>query len=258
MPDSSYFSQFGEDRILARIFAGEQIGTCVEVGANNGRDGSTTLHFEQRGWTCVLVEPNPELCTILRSFRTGPIFECGASSENGIATLQLGEGGHLAHAVSTLEQGADAVEALRRHGVKVRPVDVPIRRLDDILLEAGVERINFISIDVEGHELPALQGFSVQRWRPSIIIVEDNSGARDRHVRDHLRGQGYVRFLRTGVNDWFCEFGNTALVGRHRRLRYGASLVLSRWRMASAPLKGALARVPGVLPLIRRIKALRK
>ena len=258
MPGPSYYSQFGEDRILARLFAGKWAGTCVEVGANNGRDGSTTLHFEQLGWTCVLVEPNPELCAILRSFRAGPIFECGASAANGTATLQLGEGGHLAHAVSTLEQGTDAAEALRRHGVRVRPVDVSIRRLDDILDEAGVDHIDFISIDVEGHELPALQGFSVHRWRPSIIIVEDNSGARDRQVRDHLRNLGYVRFLRTGVNDWFCERGNTVLAGRHRRLRYGVSLISARWRMASAPLKGALARIPGVLPLVHRIKAMGK
>ena len=64
---SPYYSQFGEDRILDRLFRGKRKGFCVEVGANNGVDGSTTLHFEELGWDCILVEPNPTLCRELRA-----------------------------------------------------------------------------------------------------------------------------------------------------------------------------------------------
>ena len=40
-----FYSQFGEDKILSKIFQGKTQGVCVEVGANNGVDDSTSLFF---------------------------------------------------------------------------------------------------------------------------------------------------------------------------------------------------------------------
>ena len=44
-----YYSQFGEDRLLAEIFHDKARGQCVEVGANDGFHGSTSLYFEKLG-----------------------------------------------------------------------------------------------------------------------------------------------------------------------------------------------------------------
>ena len=252
-----YFSQFGEDRALSRIFAGVDKGLCVEVGANDGVHGSTTLHFERKGWDCILVEPNPVLAAQLRQVRTGRVFECAVSSSSGTAILQLAEGDGLAHAVSTLEQGAEAEETLRRHGAKVRPVEVATRRLDDILNDAMAGQIHFVSIDVEGHELSVLQGFSLDRWSPIILIIEDNSRVRDRRVRDHLHSRGYVRFRRTGVNDWYAPVADARFVGRLRKLRYGGSVVSNFARGIWKAAKSRIARVPGVLKLVHRVRGRR-
>jgi FkbM family methyltransferase len=50
----------------------------------------------------------------------------------------------------------------------VREIRVPKRTLDDILAEAGVETPDFVSIDVEGHELEVLKGFFARPFRPRI------------------------------------------------------------------------------------------
>ncbi len=49
-----------EQRLIAEFF-GERTGYFVEVGANEPRLRSQTFHLEQKGWTGVLVEPQPDL-----------------------------------------------------------------------------------------------------------------------------------------------------------------------------------------------------
>lgn len=249
---STYYSQFGEDRILDRLFRGKRKGFCVEVGANNGVDGSTTLHFEELGWDCILVEPNPTLCRELRAKRKARLFECAASSESGAAILHVAVGAEQSHAVSALGDERRSAQILKEHGFRTEPVEVAIRRLDDILEEAQpAAGIDFISIDVEGHELELLKGFSLDRWRPAVLIIEDNSPMWESAVSDYLKDQGYVRFRRTGVNDWYAHASNRKLAGPRRRLAYYPSMLFGRALMSAlkavTPIVPVLRRVPGAL-----------
>ena len=34
------------------------------------------------------------------------------------------------------------------------------------------QQIDFVSIDVEGHELDLLKGFNLKRYKPSVIVIE--------------------------------------------------------------------------------------
>ena len=254
-----YYSQFGEDRYLSRLFAGKTTGICVEVGANNGVDGSTTLYFENRGWTCVLVEPNPELCDALRTRRSAQVFECAASSVEGVATLHIAIGDDLAHAVSSIGGDVEARQVAKRHGFATRPIEVKTRRLDDMLAEANLSRpIDFMSIDVEGHEIEALKGFTPARWKPTVIIVEDNSAVWEIEVSSHLRAHGYVRFHRTGVNDWYAHQSNRDLTNLGRRLRYIPAMLAARVFMFA--LRGAerVFRLPGLRGVRRQLRGLKR
>lgn len=247
-----YYSQFGEDRHLELLVGGKARGTCVEVGANDGKWGSNSLFFEKLGWDAVLVEANPALCAILRRERSGKVFECAASKEEGTAILHVGEGPEWAHQLSSLADNAQDAPA-SGNAFTTRPVEVRTRRLDAILEEAGATEIDFISIDVEGHELGVLEGFTPERWRPTIIIVEDNSILGNNDVVAYLRRHGYVRFHRTGVNDWYAQESNRALVGRGRPLGYAWARIRAAAAMVVRHVKVMLYRVPGVARLHRRV-----
>jgi FkbM family methyltransferase len=201
----SFFSQNGEDQVLSKIF--KQIpGVCVEVGAHNGVDLSNTYHFEQIGWTCILVEPNPILCRDIRQRRSAnsTLFECAASNRSGMSPLNVGLG--------TLDVYSTLVPLGKNDSAeRFRTVVVPVRTLDSMLQEAGIRAVDFISIDVEGHELSVLQGLSLSRWNPRVVLVEDNSDLVDGSVREHMERAGYFRFYRTGVNDWYARRGEGRL-----------------------------------------------
>jgi FkbM family methyltransferase len=199
------YSQHGEDEALSRIFQGN-LGVCVEVGANDGVTFSNTYYFEKLGWRSILVEPNPSLCREIRLKRgTGTtLFECAASSCNGTATLNMGSGSEdLFSSLEPIESGT-----LNRSFVGVT---VLTRTLDSILEEAGASRIDFASIDVEGHEMQVLGGFDLARWRPRIVLVEDNTNALGDGVCEHMARAGYRRFYRTGPNDWYIPSGERRL-----------------------------------------------
>lgn len=249
-----FYSQFGEDRILAKMFAQHEHGACIEVGANNGVDGSTTLYFEDSGWDCMLIEPNPALCKEIKIRRNARLFECAASSEIGSATLHVAQGEGNAHAVSAIGDRGMAAQIFKEHGFASEPIDVPTRPLDDLLEEAGWQpEIEFVTIDVEGHELEALKGFSLKKWKPQILIIEDNASMRDSSVRDYLEKRGYVRFRRTGVNDWYAPVSNARLTGLVRRAAYYPTMVYSRILVAAlkaiTPIVPFLRRLPGALSI---------
>jgi FkbM family methyltransferase len=254
-----FHGQFGEDRILADMFPGAGPWTCVDVGANDGVTGSVSLYFEQAGWSCVLVEPNPELCARLRRERTSFVFEGAASSVHGVATLMLAEGAELSHAVSSIEQGAQT--SIERQGLSVRAVDVRTAPLDTILEEAGAKpgEIAFVSIDVEGHELAVLKGFTLSRWRPRILVIEDNSLLFGNGVRHALASEGYVRFRRTGVNDWYAARSDREMLGSSPERDYIASMIRARGLMLRRRISRLLISAPVVgAPLGRKIRAARE
>ena len=89
-------------------------------------------------------------------------------------------------------------------------------RLDEILSNLNVKEIDFISIDVEGHELSVLKGLSLHIHQPRIIIIEDNSHGLDREVKNYLEKFGYARFNITGCNDWYARKSDKSLVSPAR------------------------------------------
>jgi FkbM family methyltransferase len=221
-----YYSQFGEDEILEWLFADRATGVAVEVGANDGVHGSTTLTFEKKGWQCILVEPTPQLVEAIRKVRTARVFPCAASDKQGTATFHVASGGHLAHSLSSL-----SANEVQKQGVTLQPIEVPLRRLDDILAEANLSPIDFITIDVEGHEPAALAGLTLSRWKPGIVLIENNSNTTapsDRAAAEHLANAGYTFFLRTGVNDWYIDPNNAALDARRQTLAFKLTVLKRR------------------------------
>jgi FkbM family methyltransferase len=258
--DSVYFSQFGEDRLLDKMFSGKSTGYCVEVGANDGVTGSTTLYFEAKGWNCLLIEPNPALCHRLRIERSSKVVECAASSEEGEVSLYVAEGAPGAHAVSTMEGSEEeALQQISDHGFRGREIRVKTRTLDNIFESANIaSKIDFITIDVEGHELAVLKGLSLGKWRPSALIVEDNTWCEDLTVRDYLREHKYAPIRRTGVNDWYVQKSDSNLVNLTNAAAYKLTVPFERIKFRYlARVKAFIRGLPGVMWLWSRWKARR-
>jgi FkbM family methyltransferase len=59
---------------------------------------------------------------------------------------------------------------------KPRVVKLPVTRIDRVVEDLGLERVDFIKMDVEGAEVEALQGArtTLQRFRPRLSLATEN------------------------------------------------------------------------------------
>ena len=189
-----------EMRLIAAFFANRR-GYFVEVGANDPHARSQTWHLEQAGWTGVLIEPQPELAGKLRANRTAKVYAVACSSpDNAGRTLPL----HVAGPLSALNR-----ERMAPGAAPEQVIQVPVRTLDSILEEAGTHPgFDFLSIDVEGHEIEVLRGFDLARWRPRLILLEDHVGDLSEHR--YLTSQGYRIIRRYENNGWYVVRGSAA------------------------------------------------
>lgn len=199
----TFHAQNGEDRWLDNFFGHKRNGFFVEVGAFDGINLSNSYHFEQIGWTGVLIEPDPDKAALCRSSRPGSkTYQCAAAASPEISevTFFRVESGEV---YSTTKLTSDHARRIDHMGLASKPISVPARTLDTILEEAGAPAIDFVSIDVEGAETEVLRGFDIRRWKPAIVVIESNSKLRLPEVRDYFTSNGYAFRCSIDVNDFY-------------------------------------------------------
>jgi FkbM family methyltransferase len=202
MIKSMFHAQFGEDKILNKIFD-KKAGTCVEVGGFDGVTGSNTYFFENLGWRCLIVEPMPDFCEKIKRVRTCEVAELAASTQTGAAEFHVATG---VETLSTMEKSKSHFDRIKNSSQQdIRTIRVKTARLDDILIERGFTDIDFLTIDVEGHESSVLAGMDFDKITPRILIIEDNSHGLDPHVNKFMQSKSYKRFRKTGCNDWYAK-----------------------------------------------------
>lgn len=196
-----------EAELVRAFFADRSRGYFADVGANDPQKDSQTWHLEQAGWTGILVEPQPDLAEALRATRTARVFQAACSSpQNASATMVL----YVAGPHSSLDP--QLVAGAQRQGT----IEVVARTLDSLLSEADAPApIDFLSVDVEGHEIEVLAGFDFARWRPRLILLEDHVG----NLRKHrfMLGAGYRLIRRTGLNAWYVPADRASPLGGFAR-----------------------------------------
>ena len=182
--------EFAAEQWLMRKFlnAESQSGWFAEIGANDPTSFSVTHEFEKIGWSGILVEPQPDLSARCREERPNSVTveaACGPNGGPSSGVLAIPEeSGHVSMA------GGDS--RVINHDEKIiRKIQVPIRTLDDILEEHAPAVIDLISIDVEGFTVPVLNGFTVSKWRPRLLLIEDNLLDFSIHLHPSLREANY-------------------------------------------------------------------
>ena len=208
-----------EDLEVLKFFC-NQPGVFVEAGANHPVEGSQTYLLEQHGWRGVLIEPNPKLASLCREQRPDSrVFEC--------AVVQPGGPDQVLMAIPADQTDAQAsITAAEQNITNAQATFVcPARTLDSILNEAGINRIDFFSIDLEGYEAMALLGFSWERWKPQLLSVEDHCES----LRTHrlICRNRYRPIRRVGDNNWYVPQAATHRFPLAERLGFIRKVYLS-------------------------------
>ena len=195
------------DQIIDSYFDPAVVGTMLDVGASHPIEDSVSYHFEMNGWTVIMIEANPFWIPMLNERRSGKVLNYAASDRNidDADFLVTYLHNKVSGAISSLQVDERLVQQYSSMISGTELIKVSARTLDWVLEETAsqLKRIDVVSLDVEGGELAALHGFDVQRWRPSLFVIENNF--QDQALRRFLAEYGYRLDQRAGVTDFFVQ-----------------------------------------------------
>ena len=241
------YAQNGEDVMLRRALKHVENGRYVDVGAADPVADSVTCAFYQAGWRGINIEPSPVVFAKLAAARAGDVnLNLAAGAAEGRIRFYLVAG---ADVLSTAAPAQGA--ALAAQGHEVTEIEVPARRLADILAEHGGAPVHFLKIDVEGFERAVLEGADFNAFRPWIIVIEataPNAPAPVHQAWEDLlttAGYGFVWF--DGLNRFYLAAEHPELAAAFQAppnvfdhyMRYGEAL--ARVQLAEANFRLAVA-----------------
>ena len=193
-----FHSQKGQDHRVSEILGGLKNGTFVEVGAFDGVTGSNSLYFERElGWSGLCIEPNPDAFVQLKACRETTCANVAISKHTGLVPFVKlsGSAAQLSGIEGKLKEEKVSRAVDTKRSVK-SAFDVPSARLDDLLADFGIARVDFLSVDVEGSELEVLQTLDFSAVNVTVISVENSRC--DNAIDLFLRSKGFVLSLTIG------------------------------------------------------------
>jgi FkbM family methyltransferase len=161
-----------------------QGGVVIDVGANLGEWSVPLAKAAGAGGKVLCCEPNPAIAAALaatlriNNLVQAVVIETAASDTDGEGRL----------AIDPANTGLSRLSD-KNHGVAVR-----LCKLDTIVAERGLGRVDLVKIDVEGHERLVFDGGleTLRRFGPAVVFESGLETAADRGaIAERLEQLGY-------------------------------------------------------------------
>jgi FkbM family methyltransferase len=185
-------------------------GFFIEAGANDGLSQSNTALYEfEYGWKGLLVEPNPKKCFECKKRRINSIVENYALvSDNYTDDYIEGnfdETGYSESLTSLVYDKGDWCDShlqIHKEQIKNNLIKVPAITLNKLLEKHNVDRVDFISLDVEGYEISVLNGFDLDKYNPKYFLIETtNLENRKKSIIEYMEERDYTVIDQPSIND---------------------------------------------------------
>ena len=225
-------TQYEELRVAAATVPRRK-GVMVDVGAHHG---TSLARFVARGWVVHAFEPDPANRAVLES-RYGSnrrvIIDPRAVSDASNQRVEL--------FTSDISTGISGLVPF--HPSHVATAVVTTVTLADYLFDRGVNHIDLLKTDLEGHDLKALDGLDWSRWHPTAVVCEfeDRKTKPQGYTHDVLANFLVNRGYSVLVSEWEPVVAYGTLHTWRRLVRWPADVPDDAW--------GNLIAVPGDLDL---------
>jgi FkbM family methyltransferase len=190
---SLLYSQENQDYIVYNnFFKGIVEGVFCDVGANHPLNFNNTRYFEEKGWGGYAFEPLPQMVSKWDKYRKAKLFSYALSDCEGETTLSF---------VQNKTGWEDMLSFIKKtrninYEHNTKDIVVKLRKLSNVFNEEGVKHIDYMSIDVEGHEINVINGINFHEVNINVLTIENNSPGTaingDDKIRDIMNQNGFV------------------------------------------------------------------
>ncbi len=165
------------------------IGVCHPVIRNN-----TYMLYEHGYKKGVLVEPNPDMCRLIREYRPdNTLLNMGACADDS-QFLRY----YISPNPSCVGHNTfDKAEA-KRWGF-TKHLDIPVNNINCIIETYCNDTVDILDVDTEGMDLSLIKALDTERYKIKIICAETLICGDDL-IGEVLEKKGYVHFASTRNN----------------------------------------------------------
>jgi FkbM family methyltransferase len=174
-----FYSQAGQDEWIPDLFKSKKGGYFLDIGSHNGIDINNTYFLEKElEWSGICIEADPKIFSSLITNRECKCINIAVSDVEG--------------EISFFQDGFSGRELESPGSIRVKT-----KTLKEIFSEVNPPKvIDYLSLDIEGMELKALQGFPFEDYEILAITVEHNlyTGKEKykQEIRELLESKGYI------------------------------------------------------------------
>ncbi len=161
------YSYNGVDLIINYIFKNKNNGFYLDVGAQHPISNNNTYLLYQKGWKGINIDLDKKNIDLFKIARPGEInLNFAVSDIEGESELFFY---HDSSPINTLNREVAGYQKAKVKNIK----KIQTKTLNNILQNLNLNnQIDYMNIDVEGHEEKILSGFDLQKYKPRVISIE--------------------------------------------------------------------------------------
>ena len=169
--------------IYMDVFGYKDNGYFVEVGAWDGLQWSNTSGLLKAGWTGIYIEPQTEVFAKLMANhgKNSNAILINKAMSDYVGSTRLYLGGSISTIDRKTRDNYLKMGAFGQTGLADKRTEVVSVSTLDVELDWKKTPIGFevLVIDVEGSEMDVLNGFSIHKYKPQLVIIEAHEQADD-------------------------------------------------------------------------------
>ena len=162
------YSYGSVDLLLEHIFKNQSHGCYIDVGCQHPVMNNNTYLLYKKGWNGINIDLDKKNIDLFNFYRKKDLnINFAISSREGERELFFY---HDKSAINTVEKSVANYQKAQVKEIK----KVKTKTLNSIIENSKFNdlTIDFISIDVEGHELDVIKGFDLKKYKPKVVIIE--------------------------------------------------------------------------------------
>ena len=163
-----YFSFSGVDILIENIFRNQKNGFYIDVGCQHPIKNNNTYLLHKRGWSGINIDLDKDNIDLFNVSRISD-DNINIAASNKINEVDLFFF-HKKSPINTIDKKTSQFQKAKISSIK----KIKTNTLNNIIKSSKYsnKKIDLLSIDVEGHELPVLEGLDFNKYSPNVIVVE--------------------------------------------------------------------------------------
>ena len=193
-------NQLGEEEKLLSYFKKDYKGSYVDIGCFHPTKHSNTSKFYKRKWRGINIDLNPLTIDLFNFARPRDINICAAISDSAQSS-DLYFVGDLS-SENTLEKNHTTwlKKAFKYNQETFLKKRIKTKKINDILEKYKFYDIDFMNIDVEGHEIKILKSLNISKFNIKYFCVEiisqNYSKKHKNEILNYFKKNGYeIKFI---------------------------------------------------------------